>query len=103
MSCPHLAFNNLVFNVVVDATATNSAVSSPWVDIRTRLACPHVPHSRFMPQVAHLRVIAAFWPTLKHRILSKIEVKIVIQLTEYSHWKGWKDPSREFGVGSRIH
>jgi hypothetical protein len=69
LSCPHLVFENLIFNIVVNATTANSSVSSPGVDVGTGLASPHVSYSRFMPEITHFRIITSLWPVLKNHIL----------------------------------
>lgn len=55
----------LLSNVVVDARRPNSGLSCPRVDLGAGLARLHVSHARLVPQVAHLRVVAALGSVLK--------------------------------------
>ena len=50
----------------VHKTVGDTSTPCPWVDVRTLLACSHVPNTTLMPQVTHLGFVTARWAVLQH-------------------------------------
>ena len=51
----------------VHKTVCHPSLAGPGVDSWTLLAGPHVPHTRLVPQVTHLRLVAPGWSVLNHQ------------------------------------
>lgn len=47
-----------VDDFIVNSAVTNAGLASPWVDLRTRLARPHVADATLVPKVTYLGVVA---------------------------------------------
>lgn len=55
----------LFSNIIVYPWWFDSGFASPRIDFRAWLARSHVSHARFVPQIAHFRIVAAFWTVLR--------------------------------------
>lgn len=51
-------------DVVIDPRRADTGLAGPWIDFGAWLTRTHITDTRFVPQVAYLRVVAAFWTIL---------------------------------------